>query len=169
MGRRAAYESVVAILAAFLEKRQWRQKELADRIGVEPRALRKCLEAMSQSGIPLQHTPAPPQVRWALADSWLPDAVALSKTEAKVAGQFLSRLKPSTGRDDLLRKLLGPSALPLARADRPERAPSVLRRLEEARRELAPAEVGHHDVGDEEIDGPADGFSTTFRLGRPGL
>jgi len=146
MGRRAAHESVVAILAAFLRKKEWRQVELAESVGVEPRALRRCLETMITAGIPIEHKPAPPHVRWLLPESWLPEAVALSKSDAKLAGQFLSRLKPSSERDDLLKKLLGPSAPSMARADREDRAPSVLRRLEDARREATPVRLTYRSL-----------------------
>lgn len=142
MGRRGASETPIAILAAFIEKRSWRQTDLARRVGVSVRSLRECLLAMESSGtFPLERQDEPPHVVWTLPASWLPEGVVLTKRDAREAVRLLARLEVSAPRDHLIQTLLGPTALLHARADVVDRAPTVLARIEDGRNARSPVRI----------------------------
>lgn len=141
MGQRPGAVSGIEIFAAFLEKNEWRQRDLAAKVGLSERAARACLETLAASGLPLERLPAPPTVRWRLPEGWLPSGIVLSKKESLAVGRYLARHKSSDERNELLAKLLGVDALAWARTERAEVPSEVLRQLEDARRSRVAARI----------------------------
>jgi len=118
VGRRSSTETVVAILVALLERRTWEQAELARRVGVATRTLRRCLDEMTRSGIPLERDEEPPRVYWSVPAAWLPGAASLSGAEVAGCVRLLARLPRTDDREALLARLLGPRAVPSHANDR---------------------------------------------------
>src|SRR4051794_33602364 len=71
MGRRSGVETIIGILHAFVDRRRWRQAELARRVGITVPALRKHLLELSRL-IPLDAEVDHPDVFWQLPRDWHP-------------------------------------------------------------------------------------------------
>ena len=132
MGRRSSTETPIAVLAAFIDDHSWKQADLAAHVGVTTRVLRRCLDELSRNGIPLEsEAESKREIVWSVPKKWLPRAVGLSTTRAAACVRLLARLPQSELRDDLIRHLVGPAALALARSDRAE-PPLILAAVEDA-------------------------------------
>lgn len=132
MGRRSATESVLGVLAAFIEHPTWEQAELARRIGCTTRTLRKWLDELSTFGVPLERQAEEPKVYWSLPNDWFPRGHVITNADASTCVRLLARLPRSETRDHLIHRLLGPAAIAFARVDREEHAPFVLPALEDS-------------------------------------
>ena len=62
MGQRSNTETIVAILKAFLDKRTWKQADLARHIGVQAATIHKRLMELRAAGIPLHDEKEHPHV-----------------------------------------------------------------------------------------------------------
>jgi predicted DNA-binding transcriptional regulator YafY len=103
MGRRSAEETVIAIIAAFIDRKSWRQAELARRVGIQPAQLRKrLLELERQNLLPLEREEDTPQVFWSVPNNWYPGGLHLSSDDAQELLRQLARAPASEERDRLL-------------------------------------------------------------------
>lgn len=105
MGKRSSSETVAGILVAFIERRTWQQAQLARRLQLQPRAVRKHLEELMQSGCPLVRDDEPPHVYWSVPKGWFPGGLYLSGDDAELSLTLLCRLPASPSRDTLLERI----------------------------------------------------------------
>ncbi|MGO9708526.1 MAG: HTH domain-containing protein, partial [Polyangiaceae bacterium] len=54
MGQRSQSETLAAILKAFLDQRTWKQADLARHVGVQTVTIKKQLDELRASGVPLE-------------------------------------------------------------------------------------------------------------------
>jgi predicted DNA-binding transcriptional regulator YafY len=117
VGQRSQSETVAALLKAFLDQRTWKQADLARLVGVQTATIRKQLEELRASGVPLESEKDHPHVFWSVPKSWYPGGVLFSGEQITELFRQLSRLPKSGGRDQLIetvRKFV--PALPADRA-----------------------------------------------------
>lgn len=106
MGRRSNTESIAAILNAFVRRRRWVQAELAREVGLKVPGLRKRLNELRESGMPLASESDPPHVVWQVPKGWFPGAVAFESAESFTLLRLLSRMPRSAERDGLIQRIL---------------------------------------------------------------
>ncbi len=106
MGQKSSTETIVAILKAFLDRRTWKQAELARHVGVLPATLHKRLEELQANGIPLQAERDHPHVYWSVPKSWYPGGVLLTSEQVTEVFRQLSRIPKGKARNQLLESLL---------------------------------------------------------------
>jgi predicted DNA-binding transcriptional regulator YafY len=106
VGQRSNTETIAAILKAFLDQRTWKQADLARHVGVQPAAIRKRLDELVASGIPLQREHEHPHVYWSVPKSWYPGGVLLTGEQVRELFRQLSRLPRSKARNRLIESLL---------------------------------------------------------------
>jgi predicted DNA-binding transcriptional regulator YafY len=137
MGQRSATKSVVAVMAAFLERKTWTQADLARATGLQrPEALRNVLRELIESGMPLESEKAHPHVYWRMAKGWHPGGVLFKTDDVPELLRQLSRLPRSNARDRLLSVVM--EQLP-ARGKLTAAAPVVSRPFSESEEEYLPA------------------------------
>ena len=102
MGQRSQSETLSAILKAFLDQRTWKQADLARRVGVQAATIKKQLEELRASGVPLESEKDHPHVFWSVPKSWYPGGVLFSGEQIAELFRQLSRLPKSKGRDQLI-------------------------------------------------------------------
>jgi predicted DNA-binding transcriptional regulator YafY len=102
VGQRSQSETVAAILKALLDQRTWKQADLARHVGVQPATIKKQLEELRASGVPLQSEKDHPHVFWSVPKSWFPGGVLFSGEQIAELFRQLSRLPKSKGRDQLI-------------------------------------------------------------------
>jgi hypothetical protein len=91
MGRKSAGETIIAILAAFIDDRTWSQAELGRRVGVSTEQVRDHLEALS-AWLPFAEPDHDhPHVYWSLPRHWFPAGMALSASDADELLRQLAR------------------------------------------------------------------------------
>ncbi len=138
LGRRSSTETAIAIIAAFFTKRRWEQAELARNVGVQPRTLRSVLGDLERHGVPLKQTKhSGNEVHWSVPAAWVPKGAVLTNAQSGVCARLLGRTPKSEARDELLRVLMGPAAVAVARGDR-EEAGAVVAQLEDGLRARIP-------------------------------
>ena len=69
VGQRSQSETLAAILKAFLDQRTWKQADLARHVGVLPATIKKHLEELRASGVPLESEKDHPHVFWSVPRS----------------------------------------------------------------------------------------------------
>jgi predicted DNA-binding transcriptional regulator YafY len=106
LGQRSNTETLAAILKAFLDDRTWKQADLARRIEVLPATVRKHLEELRNSGIPLTSEKEHPHVFWSVPKNWFPGGIVFTGTQITDLFRQLSRLPKSTARNQLVEMLL---------------------------------------------------------------
>jgi predicted DNA-binding transcriptional regulator YafY len=102
MGQRSQSETVAAILKAFLDQRTWKQADLARRVGVQAATIKKQLEELRASGVPLESEKDHPHVFWSAPKSWYPGGVLFSGEQIAELFRQLSRLPKGKVRDQLI-------------------------------------------------------------------
>jgi predicted DNA-binding transcriptional regulator YafY len=102
MGQRSRTETVAAVLAAFLARRTWPQAELARVVGVRPETIRKLLEELLASGVPLESEKEHPHVYWSMPKTWYPGGVLFKQDDVPELLRQLRHLPRSKSRDRLL-------------------------------------------------------------------
>jgi predicted DNA-binding transcriptional regulator YafY len=123
MGQRSRTETVVAVLQAFLQKRTWKQIDLARHVGVNAAALRKHLHELTASGFPLEREDDHPHVYWSVPSGWFPGAVLFDSESVPELLRQLCRLPRGAARDRLIRRILEAAPRP---SIVPPAAPAVL-------------------------------------------
>jgi predicted DNA-binding transcriptional regulator YafY len=106
MGQRSRTATVVAILQAFLQRRSWKQAELARHVDVTVAALRKHLTELTTSGFPLIREDDHPHVWWSVPRDWFPGAVLFDADSVPELLRQLGRMPRSAARDRLIRRVL---------------------------------------------------------------
>lgn len=105
MGRRSGVETVVELFGAFVDRKRWRQAELARRLEMTVPALRKHLTLLTKH-IPLTSTTEHPDVFWQVSPEWRAEGLVLRGTDGAAILRLLARAPRSTERDRLLSLLL---------------------------------------------------------------
>lgn len=106
MGNRSASDTLAQVFMALVQRGTIRQKEFADELELEPRALRRHLLDMQAAGMPIEREEEHPHVFWSVPKGWLPGGVAVSSAEVLDAIRYLMRAPQSPARDRLLERLL---------------------------------------------------------------
>src|SRR5258706_5802092 len=107
MGRKNASETLIAIVDAFHRQRTWRQDELAEHLGIEPRTIRiACYELMRTGRFPLDRTEERPHVYWSLPKHWVPGGIAIPESDLQELTRLLAHAPRSAFRDRLLALVL---------------------------------------------------------------
>jgi predicted DNA-binding transcriptional regulator YafY len=116
MGQRTPTETLFGIVAAFVEKRTWKQAELARRLETKPETIRKHLGEMQSGGFKLEREEEHPHVFWSVPKDWFPGALLFKTDEVPDLLRVLGRAPKSKGRDRLLEivaeRLQGRGAVP---------------------------------------------------------
>ena len=94
------------LFGAFVDRKRWRQAELARRLEMTVPALRKHLTLMTKL-LPLQSVTEHPDVFWFLPNDWRPEGIVLRGTDGAALLRILARAPRSAERDRLLALLLG--------------------------------------------------------------
>jgi predicted DNA-binding transcriptional regulator YafY len=102
VGQRSQSETLAAILKAFLDQRTWKQADLARHVGVQTATIRKQLDELRASGVPLESEKDHPHVFWSVPKSWFPGGVIFSGDQISELFRQLSRLPKGKGRDQLI-------------------------------------------------------------------
>jgi predicted DNA-binding transcriptional regulator YafY len=102
MGRKSSTESVAGVLLAFLESNIWKQADLARRVGVERKTLKRILDDLQQGGLRLSQEEDPPHVYWCVPKTWFPGAVAFRGEDLTELVRLLQLAPQSPKRDRLL-------------------------------------------------------------------
>jgi predicted DNA-binding transcriptional regulator YafY len=106
VGTRSSTETIVAILKALLDRRTWKQADLARHVGIAPAALHKRLLELQANGIPLESEREHPHVYWSVPKHWYPGGVFFKGELVEQIFRQLSRLPKSKARNQLLDNLL---------------------------------------------------------------
>ena len=87
---------------AFFDQRTWKQADLARHVGVLPATIKKHLEELRASGVPLESEKDHPHVFWSVPRSWYPGGVLFSGEQIAELFRQLSRLPKGKARDQLI-------------------------------------------------------------------
>jgi predicted DNA-binding transcriptional regulator YafY len=132
LGARSAGQTTAGIMVAFLQERTWRQKTLADHLGIESRALVRRLKELAEGGMPLEREEEAPDVFWSVPHSWFPKGVLLQGERLQQLVRLVSRLRQSAERDKALELLLGGETTDEANAEPALVDDAVLHAVQEA-------------------------------------
>ena len=102
VGQKSRTETLGAVLAALLVRRVWSQADLARNVGVRTEALRRVLEELRASGVPLESEKDHPHVYWRVPKSWFPGGVLFQQDDVPDLLRQLRRLPRTKARDRLL-------------------------------------------------------------------
>lgn len=105
MGRRSGTDTAFAILRAFIERRSWRQAELARHLDLTVAALRKHLLAM-RSIVPVVDRRSHPDVFWEVPREWHPAGAVLDGEHVARLVRVLARAPKSKERDRLIDRVV---------------------------------------------------------------
>jgi predicted DNA-binding transcriptional regulator YafY len=103
MGKRAAAETVTAIVAAFWKQKTWSQMDLARELELAPRTVRKHLDELLRAGWPLEKEDEHPHVFWSVPKNWFPEGVLLRQADVASLLHMLLRVPDGLERRTLLR------------------------------------------------------------------
>lgn len=125
VGTRSSTETIVAILKALLDRRTWKQADLARHVGISTAALHKRLMELQANGIPLDSEREHPHVYWSVPKHWYPGGVLFTGDQVEQIFRQLSRLPKSKARNQLIDSLLKfmPHASPVAAVVPPDATP----------------------------------------------
>jgi predicted DNA-binding transcriptional regulator YafY len=113
LGQRTSTETLVGLLCAFWRKKTWSQADLAREVGVNPRAVRRCLDELTTSGWPLERDEDHPHVYWSLPKDWLPVGVLLTPQATADLVKSLVHVPAGPGRTRLLEAVSSHAPAPL--------------------------------------------------------
>lgn len=106
MGRRDSAETLGLIYEALRAKRSWTQVALAERVGVEVRALRTVLGRMAAAGVPLEREDDHPNVWWSVPEGWTPAGVYFPLEEVPALIHQVLQLRSGPGRRQLMERIV---------------------------------------------------------------
>ncbi len=110
MGRKSSTDTIADIYQAFLEQRTWKQKELADHIGIGVPALRKRLLELEEAGVPFSHDDdmvgGHHHVVWSVPKEWFPGGVTFIDRDTPDLLRVLRTSSDKKTRERLLAHLL---------------------------------------------------------------
>jgi proteasome accessory factor C len=103
VGQRSQTETLAAVYQAFLQRRTWKQVELARTVGVSTEALRRVLTELSATGMPLEREEERRQeVYWSVPKDWFPGSVLFKSAEIPELLRQLRRVPAGEGRKRIL-------------------------------------------------------------------
>jgi predicted DNA-binding transcriptional regulator YafY len=102
VGQRSQTETLAGVYQAFLERRTWKQAELARQLGVGVEALRRILFELRANGMPLDREDDHPHVYWSVPRDWFPGSVLFKREEVPELLRQLRRVPQGIGRKRLL-------------------------------------------------------------------
>jgi predicted DNA-binding transcriptional regulator YafY len=105
VGQRSSTVTVIELVQAFLERRTWSQKELADRLEMTTPAIREKLKEL-QDIFHLEREEDHPHVYWSVPKNWFPGGVVFKREQLPELLRHLVRLPKNKGRDALLETVL---------------------------------------------------------------
>ncbi len=103
MPKRSAGATISQILLEFEREHTWTQAALAERCGIEVRALKVRLKELVDAGVPLVRDEEPPHVYWSVPRTWRSGSVSLSTDQMLLIARLLGRLPASRTRSDALK------------------------------------------------------------------
>ena len=106
MGQRSQTESVAGVYQAFLQRRTWKQAELAKELGIGPEPLRRILYELRERGMPLDREEDRPHVYWSVPKDWFPGSVVFKRDEIPELLRQLRRVPHGPGRARVLALLV---------------------------------------------------------------
>jgi predicted DNA-binding transcriptional regulator YafY len=101
VGQRTPTETLFGIVAAFVERRDWTQAELARKLETTPETIRRRLGELKAGGFKLERSEEPPQVWWSVPKNWFPGVLPFKADEARDLLRLLGRARPSELRERL--------------------------------------------------------------------
>lgn len=113
LGQRTSTETLVGLLCAFWKQGTWTQADLAREVGVNPRAVRRCLDELTTAGWPLERDEDHPHVYWSLPRDWLPVGVLLTPQTTADLVRALVHVPGGLGRARLLEAVSSHAPPPL--------------------------------------------------------
>jgi len=102
VGQRSQTESVAGVYQAFLQRRTWKQAELAKELGIGPEPLRRILYELRERGMPLDREEDRPHVYWSVPKDWFPGSVVFKRDEIPELLRQLRRVPHGPGRARVL-------------------------------------------------------------------
>lgn len=112
MGSRPASETVARILVAFLREPTWSQAALARTCEVSSKQVKRHLDGLAASGMPLEREEDHPHVYWSVPRGWFPGGLVLERTDAALVARLLARLPRTDDRERAVSALLRGGELP---------------------------------------------------------
>jgi predicted DNA-binding transcriptional regulator YafY len=107
MGQRSQTETLAGIYQAFVQRRVWKQTELAKQLEVSTEVIRRILNELREKGMPLDREEDHPHVYWTVAKDWFPGSVLFKREEIPELLRQLRRIPHGKGRARLLDLVLG--------------------------------------------------------------
>lgn len=141
MGDRTATETLAQVFLTLMTDRTLSQSELARRVGVDVRAVRRCLFDMKAAGMPLERDEDHPHVYWSVPKNWVPGGSVVPADDLLEIVRNLLRAPHTASRDRVLSRViarigLGAAALPVSERvlspELDEREDAMLRAAEDA-------------------------------------
>jgi predicted DNA-binding transcriptional regulator YafY len=102
MGQRGSFESIAAVMVAFMRKPTWTQAALAREVEIKPEAVRKILRGLKAGGYPIESEVARPHVYWRIDKKWQHGGVLFKPELVPELLRQLARSPRSKGRDRLI-------------------------------------------------------------------
>jgi predicted DNA-binding transcriptional regulator YafY len=118
VGQRSQTETLVAVYQAFLQRRTWKQVELAREVGIGTEPLRRVLYELQAKGMPLDREEERRQeVYWSVPKNWFPGSILFTSQEVPELLRQLRRVPAGQGRKRILDVVL--ARLPASAATAP--------------------------------------------------
>ncbi|MFI5301729.1 MAG: helix-turn-helix transcriptional regulator, partial [Polyangiales bacterium] len=92
---------------AFVQRRVWKQTELAKQLEVSTEVIRRVLHELREKGMPLDREEDHPHVYWTVPKDWFPGSVLFKREEIPELLRQLRRIPHGKGRAQLLDLVLG--------------------------------------------------------------
>jgi predicted DNA-binding transcriptional regulator YafY len=105
VGQRSGTVTVIQLVQAFLERRTWTQKELADRLEMTTPAVREKLREL-EGIFNLEREEDHPHVYWSVPKDWFPGGIVFTREQVPELLRHLMRLPQGKARDGLLDTVL---------------------------------------------------------------
>ena len=102
MGQRSQTETLAGIYQAFVQRRVWKQTELAKELEVSTEVIRRVLHELREKGMPLDREEDHPHVYWTVPKDWFPGSVLFKREEIPELLRQLRRIPHGKGRAKLL-------------------------------------------------------------------
>jgi hypothetical protein len=102
MGQRSNTETLFGIIAAFVEKKTWRQDELAKQLETSSETVRKYLNELRAGGFNFERDEEHPHVFWSVPRNWFPGVLAFKADEVKDLLRLISRSPSGELRDRVI-------------------------------------------------------------------
>jgi predicted DNA-binding transcriptional regulator YafY len=125
VGQRSQTETVASVYQAFLQRRTWKQVDLAREVGIGTEPLRRVLYELQARGMPLDREEERRQeVYWSVPKNWFPGSILFTSQEVPELLRQLRRVPAGQGRKRILDVVLarlpagvstGPAAVVFAR------------------------------------------------------